>query len=62
MGDPTAALVASINGHREGRDPDQVDREIWSILHGAGIEDLIKLRKEGRHGKGVCERVPDDLE
>lgn len=62
MTDPTAALVASINGHREGRDPDQVDRELWAVLHGASIEDLIELREEGRHGKGVCERVPDDLE
>ena len=45
--DSTAALVASINGHREGRDPVQVDREIWAVLHGAGIEDLIELREEG---------------
>lgn len=49
MTDPTAALVASINGHREGRDPDQVDSELWAVLHGAGIEDLMELREEGRH-------------
>ena len=49
MSDPTAALVASINGHREGRDPDQVDREIWAVLQGARIEDIQRLREEEKH-------------
>jgi hypothetical protein len=50
MTDPTAALVASINGHREGRDPTQVDREIWAALHGASIEGIQRLREGERHG------------
>lgn len=37
-------LVASINAHRVGRDPAQVDREIWAALHGASIQDLLKMR------------------
>lgn len=44
MNNPTAALVASINAHRDGRDPAQVDREIWAALRGASIEDLLKMR------------------
>ena len=45
MTDPTAALVASINAHRDGRDPAQVEREIWAVLHGAGIEDIMRMRE-----------------
>ena len=39
-------LVASINAHRDGRDPAQVDREIWAALRGASIEDLMRFRAE----------------
>ena len=38
------ALIRSIDAHREGRDPAQVEREIWAILHGAGIEDILTMR------------------
>ena len=38
------ALIRSINAHREGRDPAQVEREIWAILRGATIEDILAMR------------------
>ena len=38
-------LVASINAHREGRDPAQVEREVWAVLHGATIEDILAMRE-----------------
>ena len=38
-------LVASINAHREGRDPAQVEREVWAVLHGADIEDILAMRE-----------------
>lgn len=39
------ALIRSINAHREGRDPAQVEREVWAVLHGAGIEDILAMRE-----------------
>ena len=47
-------LVASINAHRDGRDPAQVDREIWAALRGASIEDLMRFRAESaRNPNGI---------
>ena len=36
-------LIRSINAHSDGRDPAQVEREIWAVLHGAGIEDIMRM-------------------
>ena len=47
-------LVASINAHRDGRDPAQVDREIWAALHGADIEGILTLRADSaRNPDGI---------
>ena len=37
-------LVRSINAHSEGRDPAQVEREVWAVLYGATIEDILTMR------------------
>ena len=48
------ALIRSIDAHREGRDPAQVEREIWAALRGASIEDLMRFRADSaRNPNGI---------
>lgn len=50
--DARQALADSITAHAAGRDPHQVARELDAVAGGAGIEDLIEIRKEEGRGQG----------